>query len=95
MPFLISKTLKYKPRDVLSREPSLFYIHPYQGQLCSIIVIMKTKLSLRVRLRIEVDTTKNAKSKICKYLIFGRIVKVLFHLIDAIGRLYKMIGLNR
>lgn len=56
---------------------------------------MKTKLSLRVRLRIEVDTTKNAKSKICKYLIFGRIVKVLFHLIDAIGRLYKMIGLNR
>lgn len=56
---------------------------------------MKTKLSLRVRLRIEVDTTKKAKSKIWKCLIFGRIVKVLFHLIDAIGRLYKMIGLNR
>ena len=33
--------------------------------------------------------------KIWKYLIFGRIVKVLFHLIDAIGKLYKMIGLNR
>lgn len=40
---------------------------------------MKTKLSLLVKLRIEVDTTK----------------KVLFHLIDAIGKLYKMIGLNR
>ena len=56
---------------------------------------MKTRLSFTVRLRIEVDTTKKAKSKIWKYLIFGRIVKVLFHLIDAIGKLYKMIGLNR
>ena len=56
---------------------------------------MKTKLSLLVKLRIEVDTTKKAKSKIWKYLRFGRIVKVLFHLIDAIGKLYKMIGLNR
>ena len=56
---------------------------------------MKTKLSLLVKLRIEVDTTKKAKSKIWKYLIFGRIVKVLFRLIDAIGKLYKMIGLNR
>ena len=56
---------------------------------------MKTKLSLWVRLRIEVDTTKKAKSKIWKCLVFGRIVKGLFHLIDAIGRLYKMIGLNR
>lgn len=56
---------------------------------------MKTKLSLLVKLRIEVDTTKKAKDKIFPYLIFGRIVKVLFHLIDAIGKLYKMIGLNR
>ena len=56
---------------------------------------MKTKLSLLVRLRIEVGTTKKAKSKICKCLVFGRIVKGLFHLVDAIGRLYKMIGLNR
>ena len=52
-------------------------------------------LSLLVRLHIEVGTTKKAKFKIWKYLIFGRIVKVLFHLIDAIGKLYKMIGLNR
>ena len=56
---------------------------------------MKTKLSLLVKLRIEVGTTKKAKSKIWKCLVFSRIVKVLFHLIDAIGRLYKMIGLNR
>ncbi len=56
---------------------------------------MKTKLSLLVKLRIEVGTTKKAKSKTWKCLLLGRIVKVLFHLIDAIGRLYKMIGLTR
>lgn len=56
---------------------------------------MKTRLSLWVRLCIEVDTTKKVKSKICKCLVFGRIVKGLFHIVDAIGRLYKMIGLNR
>ena len=56
---------------------------------------MKTKLSLLVRLRIEVDTTKKTEYKICKYLVFGRIVKVLFHLIDATGKLCKMMGLNR
>ena len=56
---------------------------------------MKTKLSLLVKLRIEVDTTKKAKHNLCKYLVFGHIVKVLFHLIDAVGKLYKMIGLNR
>ena len=56
---------------------------------------MKTKLSLLVKLRIEVDTTRKAKHNLRKYLVFGHIVKVLFYLIDAIGRLYKMIGLNR
>ncbi len=60
-----------------------------------VYLIMKTKLSLLVKLRIEVGTTKKAKSKTWKCLLLGRIVKVLFHLIDAIGRLYKMIGLTR
>ena len=55
---------------------------------------MKTKLSLLVKLRIEVDTTKKAKYNLHKYLVFGRIMKVLFHLIDAVGKLYKVIGLN-
>ena len=74
---------------------SLFYISTIKGNVAPNSFTMKTKLSLWVRLRIEVDTTKKAKSKIWKCHIFGRIVKVLFHLIDAIGRLYKMIGLNR
>ena len=56
---------------------------------------MKTKLSLLVRLYVEVDTTKKAKSRICKFLRFGRIVKVLLYLIEATGKLCKMIGLNR
>ncbi len=56
---------------------------------------MKTKLTLLVKLRIEVDTTKKAKHNLRKYLVFGHIVKVLFHLMDAIGKLCKMIGLNR
>ena len=75
--------------------PSLFYISTIKGNVAPNSFTMKTKLSLWVRLRIEVDTTKKAKSKIWKCLVFGRIVKGLFHLIDAIGRLYKMIGLNR
>ena len=74
---------------------SLFYISTIKGNVAPNSFTMKTKLSLWVRLRIEVDTTKKAKSKIWKCLVFGRIVKGLFHLIDAIGRLYKMIGLNR
>ena len=56
---------------------------------------MKTRLLLLVKLRIEVDTTKKAKHNLRKYLVFGHIVKVLFNLIDAVGKLYKMIGLNR
>ena len=56
---------------------------------------MKKQLLVLVRLRIEVDTTKKAKSKISHYLIFGRIVNVLLNLIVAIGKLYKMTGLNR
>lgn len=56
---------------------------------------MKTKLSLLVKLRIEVDTTRKAKHNPLKYLVFGHIVKVLFHLVDAVGKLYKMIRLNR
>lgn len=56
---------------------------------------MKTKLSLLVRLHVEVGTTKKAKSKIYKYLIFGKIVKVLFYLTEIIGKFCRMIGLNR
>ena len=56
---------------------------------------MKTKLSLLVRLHVEVDTTKKAKAKIYKCLVFGRIVKVLLYLIEATGKLCKIIGLNR
>ena len=56
---------------------------------------MKTQLLLLVKLRIEVGATKTANDRTRKYRIIGRIAKVLFHLIDAIGRLYKMIGLNR
>ena len=44
---------------------------------------MKTKLSLLVKLRIEVDTTRKAKHNLRKYFVFGHIVKVLFHLVDA------------
>ena len=56
---------------------------------------MKTRLLLLVKLRIEVGATKTANDRTRKCRIIGRIAKVLFHLIDAIGRLYKMIGLNR
>lgn len=56
---------------------------------------MKSRLSLLVRLHIEVDTTKKTKTKIHKYLVFGKIVKVLIYLIEATGKLCKMIGLNR
>lgn len=56
---------------------------------------MKSRLSLLVRLRIEVDTTKKTKTKIHKYLVFGKIVKVLFYLTEIIGKFCKMIGLNR
>ena len=56
---------------------------------------MKTKLSLLVKLRIEVGTTRKAKHNLRKYLVFGHIVKVLFHLVDAVGKFYKIIGLNR
>lgn len=55
-----------------------FYISLYCWQCCQTTITMKTKLSLEVGLRVEV----------------GRIVKVLLHFIDAIGRLSKMIGLN-
>lgn len=56
---------------------------------------MQTRMSLLVRLRIEVDTTKKAKYKIYKYIIFGKIVKVLYKLIKIAGKFCKMIGLNR
>ena len=51
---------------------------------------MKTKLSLLVKLRIEVDTTKKAKHNLHKYLVFGHIVKVLFHLIELPYSVYKI-----
>ena len=56
---------------------------------------MKTRLLLLVKLRIEVGATKTANDRTHRCQIIGRIAKVLFYLIDAIGRLYKMIGLNR
>lgn len=56
---------------------------------------MRTRLSLLVRLRIEVGTTKAANEKTRRCQIIGRIVKVLFYLTEAIGRLCKMTGLNR
>lgn len=56
---------------------------------------MRTKLSLLVKLRIEVKTTKKTKSKIITYYVFGRIVKALLFLIKITGKLSKMIGLNR
>lgn len=56
---------------------------------------MKTKLSLKVRLRVEVDTMNKAESKIRKCLIVGKVVKVLFRLAETIGRLCHVIGLNR
>lgn len=56
---------------------------------------MKTQLSLLVRLRIEVGTTKTTNDKTRKCRIIGRIVKVLFYLADAIGKLRKITGLNR
>ena len=73
---------------------SLFYIFHIKGNNARNL-IMKTTLLLLVKLRIEVGTTKKAKSKMCKCLLFNRIVKVLFYLIEVIGKLYKMIGLNR
>lgn len=48
-----------------------------------------------VRLRIEVGTHKTANNKTHKCRIIGRVAKVLFYLIDAIGKLCKIIGLNR
>ena len=56
---------------------------------------MKTQLLLQVRLRIEVGATKTANDKTRRCQIIGKIAKVLFHLIDAIGKLCKMIGLKR
>lgn len=56
---------------------------------------MRTKLSLMLRLHVEVSTPTKAKTKISKYLFFGKIVKVLFDLIEAAGKLCKKIGPNR
>ena len=56
---------------------------------------MKTRLLLLVKLRIELGATKTAYDRTRRCQIIGRIAKVLFNLIDAVGKLYKMIGLNR
>ncbi len=95
MPFLIPKRAGVKPRDVLSRGAMACFTFSIIMAMTPNTYYMKTKLSLLMRLRIEVGTTKNANDKTRKGHIIGRIVKVLLYITDAIGRLRKIIGPDR